>query len=544
MGTGHPFIGDMLMRECIRDIHRPLADGRQGVSCSPFALFAFLFVVLLATPSWAQTGRITGQVIARETGESLPGANIELIGSNLTEKMGALSDAEGRYTILDVPPGAYTLKVTFVGYLETTVENVVVSVDESVEVNIRLSVSPYELKEIVVTARKRKEDLQKVPISITAIDVSTIEQRGADRIHDLEYAVPNLKFARTQTNGNTQVNIRGIGDYSRNIGHEARAGVYIDGIYAGRSVAVNQDLLDLEGVEVLRGPQGTLFGKNTVSGAISLTTRKPNGLFQGKFSIEAGNFRHIQPKIILNVPLIENKLFAKIAAKKLNRNGFIKNLHNGKDLNGQNTLGGKFQLRYLASEALELNLNIDGLTERTSGTFFVAIGSPEVDLAPDPREVNHDADEFFSRDMFSGSLSVDYEFPSGYALKSMSSYSTSDVDNLLDDDYTNQFILAVSRNQQNRHATQEIRLTSPLGQTVDFVTGLYYFYQKAATKLFYNLGPTFAIPNYHGETPGNVKTNSVAGYFHGNVHLTDKVSLTGGLRYTYEKKGAALNLRK
>ena len=138
----------------------------------------------------AQTGRITGRVIAQDTGEPLVNANVEVTGPDLTTKMGAISDAEGRYTI-DLPPGSYTVKAAFVGYRKGTVRNIVVSAGESVEVPFRMETVLYEIDEIVVSASRRAENIIDAPISIAKVDAKEIQRNAA--IGSYKSAIKNLK---------------------------------------------------------------------------------------------------------------------------------------------------------------------------------------------------------------------------------------------------------------------------------------------------------------------------------------------------------------
>jgi outer membrane receptor for monomeric catechols len=193
---------------------------------------------------------IRGMVLSAN-GNPLPGANVIIMNT----AYGSTSDNDGNY-VLKVSSKEHnkeiTLQVSFVGYTPQSVTLTLSS--DTIRQDFRLMENALMLRKIEVTAQKRRENLQKVPISISAIDSRTIEQRGAARLLELEYAVPNLNFRASQGEHFTGIAIRGISDFSRNIGYESRAGVYVDGVFAGRSVAFNQDLLDLEQVEVLRGP--------------------------------------------------------------------------------------------------------------------------------------------------------------------------------------------------------------------------------------------------------------------------------------------------
>jgi len=146
----------------------------------------------------------------------------------------------------------------------------------------------HVLQEVVVTATRRAEKLSEVPISMSVIGAGDIEQTSVRELSELTGTIPNVSISG-HNDFRSVITIRGVGSASRNIGFDSRVGVYVDGVYMGQSPAVNQELLDLERVEVLRGPQGMLFGKNTVAGAISLVTKKPTDEFSGKLSASLGN---------------------------------------------------------------------------------------------------------------------------------------------------------------------------------------------------------------------------------------------------------------
>lgn len=495
-------------------------------------ILILLFSICIANLLWADSIIVWGTVTDK-VGNPLIGSNVIMLNT----QYGAATAKNGVYTF-NVPitesGGQVTLQARFMGYKSQTIK--LTLADGTNTADFQLEEDVLQLKPIIVSAQKRQEDIQKVPISITAITSKEISQRNSDRVIELEYAVPNMRFSRDHLDQSTAIDIRGVGGRSRNIGQEGRAAVYVDGVYMGRSITINQNLFDVEAVEILRGPQGTLFGKNTVSGAICLRTIKPFHRLEGKINIEAGNYNHLNTIAVLNIPLMQNRLYSRISLKKLYRKGFITNLYDNTDLNGANVIAGRVQLRYLASSKLEINMNVNGDRDHVDKTICVGIAGSPYELAPDPRQVSHDADEFRNRDLYGGSLTVDYELPRGYSLKSISAYQWNKFNGEGDEDYTPVFEAIANFDEQSSHFTQEIQLTSPPLKTFDFVSGLYYFYQITKTTRNSSGGPAFFIPNCKITTPGNVKTQSIAGYVNGNWHLTKRITINGGLRYTFEGK--------
>ncbi len=398
----------------------------------------------------------------------------------------------------------------------------------------RTSEKRLEIEEIVVSAQKRSERLQDVPISITAIGTNIMERTRSSQLLDIERLSPNLLFG-TGGNKDMTISIRGISDYTRNVGYDARTGVYLDGVYVGQSQAMNQDLLDIERIEILRGPQGTLFGKNTVSGAINLVTKRPQDELAGLAKMSVGNFDRVDVQAMLNAPLITDKLFMKISGRHARNDGYVTNLFNGKDLNAQNIYSGRAQLRYIASENLEFNLSADALHQKNDVTNGVSVAGAGFDQAPGPRQVNHNAQGFEERDLFGISLTIDYAM-GDYDVTTISSYRWSEALNFQEEDYTSLDVMDSDFYDKDNQISQEIRIASPTGKRFDYVAGLYYFYQKRDTNHAATGGADFAIPGYRATTPGSIKGNSYAAFVNGNLHITDALTLTAGGRYTYETK--------
>ena len=188
------------------------------------------------------------------------------------------------------------------------------------------TITTETLEEVVVSARMRDEDLRDVPISIVAIDAEALAQRGATELKNLGDVVPNVIIGTGNSERRTNLVIRGISTEARSIGQETGVGVYLDGVYTGRAETYNQRLPDIAQVEFLRGPQGTIFGKNTIAGAISLTTIKPGDEIEGSLSLDGGNYGHAEAIGYLSGPLKEGVLFGKIAAYGLTEDGYATNL--------------------------------------------------------------------------------------------------------------------------------------------------------------------------------------------------------------------------
>jgi iron complex outermembrane receptor protein len=244
-------------------------------------------------------------------------------------------------------------------------------------------VSAANLEEIVVTARKKAESLQDSPISITALSGDRLEEMGLTRVTRLQDVTPNLVFQNTPTfsgvGNNAAVYIRGIGqrDFIPTI--DPGVGIYIDEVYLGRSAGAVFDMLDIEQVEVLRGPQGTLFGRNTIGGAISFTTKKPDDTLGGKVDIKIGTDGRQNLRGMINVPLSET-LFLRASAGTLEQDGYVHRPFDGKDLGNQDSVMARVALRWQASDTFTADLSFDYYDDYTNGPPMVIT---RVDEFPD-----------------------------------------------------------------------------------------------------------------------------------------------------------------
>ena len=219
--------------------------------------------------------------------------------------------------------------------------------------------SDSQMEVIVVTAQKRVENIQEVPISITSFSSERVERMAIRQLNEVAEFVPNFKMSQSN-DFSSNIVIRGVGSASRNIGFDARVGLYLDGVYIGQSPAHNQDLFDLERIEILRGPQGTLFGKNNVAGSINLITKKPEDQFNGHVGVTVGNYDLKQYSATINTPLTDD-IAAKFSVNKYQRDGFIENIQTGSLLNEQDSYSYRGQVRAQLSDSIEINFSIDRL---------------------------------------------------------------------------------------------------------------------------------------------------------------------------------------
>lgn len=404
-------------------------------------------------------------------------------------------------------------------------------------------VNTLALEEVIVTAQKRDESLVEVPISITNFGAESIEQTGVRQLKEVAEFVPNLTIS-SGTDFGSSVSIRGVGANSRNIGFDTRVGVYLDGVYLGQSPALNQELLDLARIEVLRGPQGTLFGKNTVAGAINLVSEKPSDELSGSVGIDVGNYGSRQLSASINLP-ITDKLLSKFAINKQQRDGVIKNVATGSDTNEQDALAYRAQFLYAAAENIQVALSFDGMsTDRLSYTGDAVTDTFGRTLdagAPKDNEINMNFDPLEERDISGTALTVDWDLSNDFAVRSITAYRDTEVEYLNDTDYSAVDLIQIQYKDSYEQLSQEFQLISPDDSELKYIAGLYYYQQEGnSLRRVYSSAIADSIFGTIGAQPtttdGTVDTESYAVFLNGSYQLSDSWKLGFGFRWSEETK--------
>ena len=399
--------------------------------------------------------------------------------------------------------------------------------------------SSFALEEVIVTAQKREENLQEIPVSAQAFSAEDLRILGTDTVSELIYVAPS--FNAGGLGGSQQVmGIRGIVDFSRNPGVDPRMGIYIDEVYQGQGYSADQPLLGLENVEILRGPQGTLFGKNTVSGAINLVTKKPTEDFEGQLSATYGNEGQVKAQAYFSGGLTDT-LLGSLAVSYDQRDGLYRNTFLNQDTGDYDRISSRGKLLWVATDALDFTLSLDYTrrnsteptgTERAIPAFETRAGFEADDLV-----------EFWGV-----GLHANYALDSGYDLVSITAYRDSKFVLTGDDDMLPFDIQISAFDEFNKQFTQELRIQSPSDGAFTWLAGLYYFNSDRSTgrraifgKDLYNilipaLAPFAERLTGYADVPSKVKNDSYAVFVHADWAITDRFSTTFGVRYTEDKK--------
>ncbi len=434
---------------------------------------------------------------------------------------------------------------------------------------------------IIVTARRRKETAQAVPLAISVVKGDSIEATGNFNVVKLQQLAPTLQVY-TSNPRNTSVNIRGIGAPFglTSDGFEQGVGIYVDDVYNSRVAAATFDFLDVEQVEVLRGPQGTLYGKNTTAGAINITTNQPTFEFEGRAELTLGNLDLKQGKAAISGPLSET-VAARIAIASTSRRGTIYNVTSKRWINEQDNLGIRGQLLFKPSSDLSVTLSGDyskqdpygfgtsfvrvGLTQRALSRQYDALvaainaATPGRNYAVPSRNVydrltDIDAPLQAGNKIGGASLRVKWDLGGG-TLTSISAWRFWDWKPQNDRDFSGLSIVSASNNpsQQNQYS-QEFRYNYS-GDKIDFVVGLFGFKQRIDTQGKEQQGTDASRWSLTGAQASDptilagltatntqwLKSASAALYGQISYKVTDALTIQPGLRINYDKKEGFYN---
>lgn len=430
--------------------------------------------------------------------------------------------------------------------------------------------------EIIVSARRRDERAQDVPIALTAVSGETLERTGAINLTQIAQLTPSLVI-RNNNARNTFANIRGLGsNAAQNDGLEVGVGFYVDDVYYGRIGSSQFDLIDLERVEVLRGPQGTLFGKNTTAGAINITTRAPSFDFGFTGEIAIGEDGYVQARASATGPIVDDLIAFRVTGSYTERDGTLFNLYDGREINDYQNVNLRGQLLLTPAPNFEIRLIGDYSKQDSYSRVSSLVGVFTEFANGAPLNNNHlqraerggytyrfDITDPFARivdvngpvqaDMEGYGVSAKIDWDLGpVALTSITAWRGWDwlPDNDVDDTPLAVMLRSGTDNHQ-RQFSQELRLASTGERTVDWVVGLYYFWQNVNGLGHYQPGPDYAVWNnpsadrdlanyaYDGFLSLSIiepRTHSYAAFGQATWNVTDALSVTGGLRFTYEDK--------
>ena len=398
-------------------------------------------------------------------------------------------------------------------------------------------------EDVTVTARRKEENVQVVPLAVTVKTGRDLEVAAVADISGLQGEVPNLSiYAGRNQQTTLTAFMRGVGQADPLWGVDPGVGLYLDDVYIARPQGALLDVYDVQRIEVLRGPQGTLYGKNTIGGAIKYVSRDLVDKWQGGASYTGGNYSNHDFRGSVSGALVEGKLRARVAGGSFRHSGFGKNLFTGKDVSDKDTRAFRGGLDWLPSSSVKVQVSYDrtkddaqpkGLTRLAANALCPAFSG-----GPCPPEANifdtrSGLVPINSTDAQGSALNLHWTINPKWRFRSISAYRKSNSENSIDFDTTPGRIADVFATYHDKQTTQEFQLLHDSGDKVSGIIGFYYMDGEAG-----GLVKNIFVNSSFGTTDGTVKTKSYAGFIDGSYHLNSKLTLNAGARVTDEKKTA------
>ena len=447
------------------------------------------------------------------------------------------------------------------------------------------------LEEIVVVAQKREQSMQDVPVAVTAITGTQLAELGITDVFDLQQSTPGLIVDQNQTATTANFSIRGIGTSAQNFGLESSVGLYVDGVYQSRQSSMINEMVDIERVEVLRGPQGTLFGRNTPSGAVLLQTVAPSHESSGFVDLTVGNLGLRTASAAVGGSLVDDVLAYRVTGFTTDRDGHVDALGNGNNIiNDRDRYGVRGQLLYTPNDDVSVRVIVDyaEIDELCCGAatvrnnFFAVNGAPlsdslltafgvplvlENQVFDDVVRVNQLP---VSQNENSGiSAEINWNFDNGGLFTSITSFRFFDSVDVTDVDFSAAQLFNNQRTGESDVFTQEIRFTNN-GDKLNYMVGAYYYQQDLDSTSLFDLGPLFTplvlanpdigaivgglnglsaltrgalprvaapfLPNAFSRDAFQQEQEAWAVFGQLDYQLTEDLTLTAGLRFTNEQK--------
>ncbi|MEI6948390.1 TonB-dependent receptor [Paraflavisolibacter sp. H34] len=526
---------------------------------------AILPALLCANAAFAQN-IVTG-VVKDSLGVPVAGATVLVKGANTI----ALADDKGQFRINTKKQPPFTLSITSVSFQPRELFVSGIS-DSTLAVILQHS---NDLTEVVITSRRRAETAQNVPIPISVVGGAQVADAGAFNVNRLKELVPTVQLYSSNPR-NTTLNIRGLGSTFglTNDGIDPGVGFYVDGVYFARPAATTLDFIDVERIEVLRGPQGTLFGKNTTAGAFNVTTRKPTFTPGAQFELSYGNLGYIQAKTSVTGPLVRNKLAGRLSFSGTQRDGVLYNVATQKKENDLNNLGVRGQLLFTPTDRINITLAGDATRQRPTGYAQVVAGVVTTQRAayrqfnqiisdlnyklpstnPFDRLIDHNTPWKSENDLSGASLNIDAKIGRG-TLTATSAYRYWYWGPSNDRDFTGLPVLTLSQaTSKHRQWSQEIRYAGDFSSRLSGVIGVYgisqdlwtapeHIEESGSAQWRFSQSTTSTkwktpglFDGYGIKTKSRLKTQGAAIFGQLDWAVTQKLHVLPGLRFNYDKK--------
>jgi len=419
------------------------------------------------------------------------------------------------------------------------------------------------LDRVVVSSTKRDLTIQEAPLSVSVVSSDIIESAGATNFSEISTLVPSVVFSSQQSPVQSNVGMRGVTTAGGSAALEPSVGIYVDGVFTDRTAIGIGDFNDIERVEVLRGPQATVFGNSSPAGVINFVTKDPESEFGADLRATFGNFNRQQFSATVTGPISGDVLTGRLSGYSHTRDGYLENLV-GEDSNDQNSFGLRGKLLYAPTDIFDATLTVEysetdqnccapvytGVTQEMLDRFataspefpFTGTGVPFPENGFEDQVVAVDGETSYNQELFGTSLRMSWQL-GGYELTSISSYRDIEQLSVADIDFTGLDLLTFPRVlRENQQISQELRLISPSDQDFTYLVGAYYFEKDVSERSGLVINPQLAgllggnILPATSPSMNDINNTNYAVFGEGTLDLTDRFSVTGGLRYNFDDK--------
>jgi iron complex outermembrane recepter protein len=503
----------------------------RGLPVHKTALFMVVVLGMLgrATPAHGQTGGQLHTSIYDQTGGPLSGVTITIDGP---ASRVAQTSTEGMLEFGDLPPGDYALTAVLTGF-ESLRRTVRVQSAETSTVSLTMVIAGLE--ETVVTAAKvGADEVQAIPMAVTALSGAELTKLAAHGIDQAAAMAPSVTFTQNGTFG--QLSIRGIGTNAVNAGSDPSSAVYLDGVYLARPAMVFTELLDIDRIEVLRGPQATLYGRNAVGGAVNLISRPPSNDLETSARVTAGNLNELRGEARVSGALVRDRVLGSVAFARGVRDGYVRDLeHPDHPLGGDDLTAARGQLRVVFGRTADLLVSGDVSDQDGTLLTFNKVLQVKpgftVDNPSDLHEVR--TSTLASSDLlhYGGTARLTWALQPSVTLVSLSAYRRLDNAFLVDADITELQLLATHNDELQHQLSQEVTLSGRHSR-LTWLGGVFFFHEDDDQSL--------RVDQYPARTQvwldPRVTADSRAAFGQATMGLTARFSATAGLRFTRERK--------
>ena len=497
-------------------------------------------VVMLVLASFAASAQNIGNVsgeLKDIKSNPVSAATIYLLNTNYS----VVSNTSGEFNIKNIRTGKYTLRVEAIGFASANVE---ISISPGTNENLQITLhnEANQLDDVVVTAEKKDESLQKVPVSITSLSSAQVNQYRLWNSKELTAIVPNL-FSNNSGDERNVTSIRGITTTS----YDPAVATYIDGVNQFSLDTYIPQLTDIERIEVLRGPQGTLYGRNAMGGVINIITKQPTNKTNAFVELNLGNYEQQRYSAGIRTPLIKDKLFFGTSVMFNKRDGYYTNEFNNTSFDKQQGFNGNYYLKFIPATSWALTLNVKHQNTRNDGAFPLVVGLDEA--LSDPFKLAQNSvgkmiDNTLDASLVINHVGAGFNFTSQTAWQHNHRYYRSP----LDADFSPLDAVTIANDYGNhwnnvKVFTQELRFSSSPNNVsaLKWTAGSYFFTQNNPGKQATHFGKDAALigapdSNFALINSSTGKNDGIAIYGQINYAVTKKFELIAGIRYDYENK--------